>query len=202
MEAGAREHLEIELVRSAKARWFVETMLANSGIDMRVFEECAAAIRRDWSWSRVALASLDDGDRFIEARCAGFQLSKGLKALLANAEGRRAVADRLIQLSRFRNEVLERGLVRPAFSDTRDAIASAGLTPKSLLGAEPTEALFSELFDFTKTRGDEVPRFPVGSGTQGKERTVSCSGFRFAWSYPFVPPDGRSSRFGGNRCRR
>lgn len=189
MQAGAGEHLEIELVRSAKARWFVETMLANSGIDMRVFEVCAAAIRRGWSWSRVALASLDDVDTFIEVRSGGFQLSKGLTALLANAEGRRAVADRLIQLSRLRNEVIERGLLRPTFSDTRDAIVSAGLTPKSLLGAEPTETLFSELFDFAKGKDDEgasVPRWlwSTGEGTYGL-----VLGLPLRMELAFVPPD-------------
>jgi len=164
-------------------------MLANSGIDMRVFEECAAAIRRGWNWSRVALASLDEVDTFIDKRRDGFQLSKGLKTLLASVEGRRAVADRLVQLSQFRNEVLDRNLVGRAFSDTMDAITSAGLLPKSLLGADPTEVLFAELFDFAKARGDEGASVPRWLWSTAEGAYGLMLGLPLRMELGFVPPD-------------
>jgi hypothetical protein len=156
MEDGAKQWLGLQLIRNAQGRCFVETMLAQSGMDVGVLEVCAEAVRTGWSWPLVARSALADVEAFIEARRGGFALREGLKALLQEAEGLRAVADRLIELARFRESILERGLVRSGFEDTRAAIVSSGLSAKAFLGTDLTDALLRSLLEIGRSAEDEV----------------------------------------------
>jgi hypothetical protein len=154
MEEGAKRWLGIRILQNGLGRCFRETMLAHSGLDMEILALCADLVAANWSWDAVVRSSLADVEAFLAPRM-NMPLRTAYRAQLQQPEFLPAVCALLIELARFRRDVLERGLARPTITDTRVALDAAGISAKPLLGAEPSDNLLDALFDFRQARPDQ-----------------------------------------------
>lgn len=161
VEAGTEQYLGISIIRGRAGRRFLETMLANSGIDLALVEAAAARVSVSWSWPALAESDIETVNDFVRAHRRSFELRPGLRALVETDQGAFALADRLRELARFRRVVTERGLVQPTIGGTRELWKSAGVDPASFLGAPATDALIRSMLSLGSARSDEYsePRF-------------------------------------------
>jgi hypothetical protein len=147
VERGSEQYLGIPIIRGRFGRRFLETMIANSGIDPLLVQAGAARVAASWAWALVADADLEDIAAFVQAHRSAMSLRPGLLELVTSEEGALALADRLRELARFRRLVLERGLVDASAERTRALWCQHGLDPASFLGHPASDALIRAVFD-------------------------------------------------------